>query len=66
MTFILREYQMKLLNLLLDKYEASKTFAGENRVSQNFSEKPGKIFPTYDSDYVDLYQMQDFENQMEE
>ena len=66
MTFILREYQMKLLNLLLDKYEASKTFAGENRVSQSFSEKPGKIFPAYDSDYTDLNQIQDFESQMEE
>jgi len=66
MTFILREYQRKLLNLLLDKYEASKTFAGQNRVSQSFSEKPGKIFLAYDSDYVDLGQMQDFESQMEE
>lgn len=66
MTFILREYQIKLLNLLLDKYEASKTFAGENRVSQSFSEKPGKIFPAYDSDYTDLDQIRDFESQMEE
>jgi len=66
MTFTLREYQIKLLNLLLDKYEDSKTFAGENRVSQNFSEKPGKIFPAYDSDYVDVARIQDFESQMEE
>ncbi len=66
MIIILREYQIKLLNLLLDKYEDSKTFAGENRVSQNFSEKPGKIFSAYDSDYADLEQIQDFENQMEE
>ena len=66
MTFTLREYQIKLLNLLLDKYEDSKTFAGENRVSQNFSEQPGKIFPAYDSDYVDVARIQDFESQMEE
>lgn len=66
MTFTLREYQIKLLNLLLDKYEASKTFTGENRVPQSFSEKPEKIFNAYDSDYADLNQIQDFENQMEE
>lgn len=66
MTFTLREYQIKLLNLLLDKYESSKTFAGENRISQSFSEKPGKIFPAYDSDYTDLDLIRDFEGQMEE
>lgn len=66
MTFTLREYQIKLLNLLLDKYEASKTFTGENRVPQSFSEKPEKIFNAYDSDYADLNQIQDFESQMEE
>ena len=34
MLITLREFQKKVLELLLDKYEDSKTYAGENRVSQ--------------------------------
>lgn len=62
----LREYQRKLLELLLDKYEGSKTFLGENQVSQSFFVLPSKIFDAYDSDYADIDMIQDFESQMEE
>ena len=66
MSLILREYQKRLLELLLDKYENSKTFLGENQVVQSFMESPSKVFTAYDSDYADIDMVQDFENQMEE
>ena len=42
-----------LLNALLDKYENSKTFTGNNKVSQKIYLKPEKLFPDYcdDSNY---------------
>ena len=66
MSIILREYQKKLLEVLLDKYEDSKTFLGENMVSQSFSVLPSKVFTAYDSDYADIALVQEFESQMEE
>jgi len=66
MLITLREFQKKVLELLLDKYEDSKTYAGENRVSQSFSVLPSKVFGSYDSDYVDVDLVRDFESQMEE
>ena len=66
MLITLREFQKKVLELLLDKYEDSKTYAGENRVSQSFSVLPSKVFGSYDSDYEDVDLVRDFESQMEE
>ncbi len=45
--------QKTILNALLDKFEKSKTFLGENKVTQNISIKPEKVFPSYvdDSQY---------------
>lgn len=37
--------QSKVLEHLLDSYEKSKTFQGENLVNQNFSVNIGKLFP---------------------
>lgn len=37
----------KLLNKLIDKYESSKSFIGQNKVNQSFSVNPGKLFPKY-------------------
>lgn len=47
------KYSDKILNKLLDKYEESKSFIGANKVSQNFTIYPEKLFPKYkdDSDY---------------
>ena len=37
----------KILNMLLDKYEKSKTFSAQNKVSQSFSVKIVKVFQHY-------------------
>ena len=63
---MLSKFQKDLLNLLLDQYEKSKTYRGENKVTQTFSAKPSRIYPGYDSDYTDVDQIRDFESQMEE
>lgn len=44
------ELQRKVLEHLLDSYERSKTFQGENQVSQNFMVNIGKLFPRYHDD----------------
>lgn len=46
----MKNEQRKLLNNLLDKYEKSKTFQGENKVTQSISVKPEKVFPAYMDD----------------
>ncbi|MCQ2049671.1 MAG: DUF2220 domain-containing protein [Candidatus Saccharibacteria bacterium] len=40
----------KLLNKLIDKYEASKSFMGQNKVHQTFSVNPVKLFSEYQDD----------------
>ena len=48
--------ESKILNALLDQYEKSKTFSGENKVNQNFKISVGKLFPKYnDSAEYDFY-----------
>lgn len=42
--------QRKVLEHLLDSYERSKTFQGENQVNQSFSVNIGKLFPRYRDD----------------
>ncbi|MCM1119654.1 MAG: DUF2220 domain-containing protein [bacterium] len=42
--------QRKVLEHLLDSYERSKTFQGENQVSQHFTVNVGKLFPRYHDD----------------
>lgn len=58
---MINEIQKKVLNYLIDKYENSKTFTGENKTHQNFSADIGKMF----SDYLDpsLYE---FHNKVDE
>jgi hypothetical protein len=50
---IVKKEQRDLLNTLLDKYERSKTFQGDNKVIQKITVKPEKVFPVYldDSQY---------------
>ena len=60
------EEQKRLLENLLNQYEKSKTYTGENKISQTFGAAPGKIFPGYDSDFADVDSVRDFEYQMEE
>ena len=54
--------QKKTLELLLKKYESSKTYLGKNEVSQSFSLLPEKIFPDYENDFADVDEIRDFEN----
>ena len=44
--------QKQILQKLLTKYESSKTYKGENSVSQTFSIKPSDIFKEYEKDFV--------------
>ena len=46
----MNKVQCKVLNHLLDQYEQSKSFLGENKVSQNFSVNIAKLFPKYEDD----------------
>ena len=50
-------YEKVILNDLLDRYERSKTFTGDNKVNQQFTVKLAKLFPKYDdaAEY-DLFQ----------
>ena len=43
-------HQRKVLEYLLDSYERSRTFRGDNQVTQTFSASVGKIFPKYNDD----------------
>ncbi len=42
--------ELKILNGLLDLYEKSKTFLGENKNHQTFKVNVSKLFPKYDDD----------------
>lgn len=42
--------QSDILNRLLDKYERSKSFTGENKVTQSFAVKISRVFPKYMDD----------------
>lgn len=59
-------WQKELLEQLTDQYENSKTYRGENQITQKFSVIPSKIFREYDSDYADIHLVHDFECQMKE
>lgn len=58
------ENQKKVLEILLDQYENSKTYQGENKITQSFYVLPEKVFKDYHSDYADMNLVRDFENQM--
>lgn len=42
--------QQIVVNKLLDKYEKSKTFTGDNQVKQSFNRKVSELFPKYNDD----------------
>ena len=44
------DIQSKTIHGLLDKYEKSKTFLGENQVNQKFSRRINELFPKYQDD----------------
>lgn len=57
--------QKKILELLLKKYESSKTYDGQNEVSQSFSILPEKVFPDYSNDFTDIDRIKDFETNID-
>lgn len=49
-------YKKIILNFLLDKYERSKSFTGDNKIEQRFSVKIATLFPKYgDEAEYDLF-----------
>lgn len=46
----LKDIQSKTVHSLLDKYEKSKTFLGENQVNQKFTRRINELFPRYNDD----------------
>ena len=59
-----KEWKEQLLSKLLDQYEKSVTYAGENKVKQVFSVKPSDIFRGYNKDFLppeQLFQEKEFE-----
>lgn len=61
---MLNNIQKEVLSILLDKYEDSKTYRGENQVTQTFEISPFTVFNEYESDYADINLVRDFEHQM--
>ena len=58
----MNKIKSKILNTLIDLYEKSKTFMGDNKVRQSFTIKVSKLFPKYDDDsafdfYTELNQV---------
>ncbi|MBQ9307392.1 MAG: DUF2399 domain-containing protein [Clostridia bacterium] len=49
----LSEWQAGVLSLMLDSYEGSRTYFGENRVNQHFAVDPEKVMPGYRDDFTD-------------
>ena len=59
-----KEWKEQLLSKLLDQYEKSVTYVGENKVKQVFSVKPSDIFKGYNEDFLppeQLFQEKEFE-----
>ena len=55
--------QKQILQKILSKYEYSKTYKGENSISQSFTIKPSDIFKEYEKDSADINEVIDFEKQ---
>lgn len=58
--------QETVLQLLLDQYEKSKTYTGENVKKQTFSISPDKICHNYYDSFADIAEIEEFERDMEE
>lgn len=65
MTMLTSEMR-KLLELLLGKYERSKTCFGENKVNQRFICKPDEVYSDYYSDYLDVDIKEQYDAQITE
>ena len=57
--------QKKTLEMLLDRYESSKSYRGENRVKQSFRVKPEEIWPPYRDNFTDVSEVDEFERELD-
>lgn len=55
--------QKQIFQKLLSKYESSKTYKGENSVSQSFTIRPSDIYKEYEKDSADIDEVTDFVKQ---
>ncbi len=65
MNLLLSKEQKDVLNKLLDLYERSVTYRGENTRNQSFSIKPEKVFKDYNGDYTDQDDVDQFNRDMQ-
>jgi hypothetical protein len=61
----LDKIQKDALNMLLDVYENSVTYKGQNIKNQSFAIKPEKIFYEYNGDYTDQDEVNQFNREMQ-
>ena len=65
MSLRLSKIQIDALNMLLDVYENSVTYKGQNIKNQSFAIKPEKIFYEYNGDYTDQDEVNQFNREMQ-
>lgn len=65
MSLRLSKIQIDALNMLLDVYENSVTYKGQNIRNQSFAIKPEKIFYDYNGDYTDQEEVNQFNREMQ-
>ena len=65
MSLRLSKIQKDALNMLLDAYENSVTYKGQNIKNQSFAIKPEKIFYEYNGDYTDQDEVNQFNREMQ-
>lgn len=58
------ETEKKILNILLDRYENSKTYSGENIRAQRFRVKVEEIWPEYTDNFTDVTAIEEFERRI--
>ncbi|MBR1391610.1 MAG: DUF2399 domain-containing protein [Lachnospiraceae bacterium] len=56
--------QRRILESILDQYENSKTYSGENKVDQTFKVRVSKVWPEYLDDFTDVLEIEEFERQV--
>lgn len=65
MSFQVNQNQRTVLELLLDKYENSKTYTGDNLKKQNFFAKPEAVYKNYRDNFADVSKISDFEQDIQ-
>lgn len=65
MSLRLSKIQIDALNMLLDVYENSVTYKGQNIRNQSFAIKPEKIFYDYNGDYTDQDEVNQFNREIQ-